>query len=154
MLCLALRKSHPQGLATLSMASARDTLESLSQLSTLLGFPLQSFPPPGRSVDPFESTSPLLRFSPNPIGFGPALQRLAPFHEAVPLLAPRGLVWVGARALLGLSDLSGFSLTSVPRRKRLPLHAPLSSFLSARLTTNEKRNLRGFRTQMLGSLPP
>ena len=39
-------KSRPQGLATLSTVSQpAQTLESLFQLSTLLGFALQSFPP-------------------------------------------------------------------------------------------------------------
>jgi len=52
---LAPQKSRPQGLATLSTASAPRTLGSLSQLPTLLGFPLQSFlssPVIGPSVSP------------------------------------------------------------------------------------------------------
>jgi hypothetical protein len=44
-LCPALRKSRPQGLATLSAVSAPRSLESLFQPSTLLGFPLQSLYP-------------------------------------------------------------------------------------------------------------
>jgi hypothetical protein len=43
--CPALRKSRAQGLATLSTVSARQTLGSLFQLPTLLGFALQSLSP-------------------------------------------------------------------------------------------------------------
>jgi hypothetical protein len=39
-------KSRTQGLATLTPVSAKQALESLFQLSTLLGLPLQSFAPP------------------------------------------------------------------------------------------------------------
>lgn len=52
------RKFRPQGLATLpTVSSARDTLTSLFQLVTLLGFSLQSFPPPAWFVEGFPSTT-------------------------------------------------------------------------------------------------
>jgi len=60
---------------------------SLSQPPTLVGLPLQSFPPPQWSKESFD---PLIRpcaFPRNPHGFGAALRRFHPTMEAVPLVA-------------------------------------------------------------------
>jgi hypothetical protein len=65
--CPAPRKSRTQGLATLSTVSARQTLGSLFQLPTLLGFALQSLAPPQGSITPLEMTSPLLRSKTKPL---------------------------------------------------------------------------------------
>jgi hypothetical protein len=65
--CPLSQKSHPQGLATLSMAFKHSTLGNLFQLPTLMGFPLQSFSPLSWSKDPFESLSPFLHLGRNPL---------------------------------------------------------------------------------------
>jgi hypothetical protein len=65
-LCRAFRKPRPQGLATLSAASAFPAHESLSQLSTLLGFTLQGFAPIPRRVTGFPTTFRPYAFLPNP----------------------------------------------------------------------------------------
>jgi hypothetical protein len=64
--CAVLQKSHTQGLATLSVASATLTLGSLFQLPTLLGFALQSFTPSSWSGSISQSTLPPLRFPTKP----------------------------------------------------------------------------------------
>jgi hypothetical protein len=65
--CPRRRRSRPQGLATLSTASAPSNLGSLFQLPTLLGFALQSFLPSSRSTEPFNPVSPLSRFPVKPV---------------------------------------------------------------------------------------
>jgi hypothetical protein len=93
-----------QGLATLFSCLSPNSLGSLFQLPTLLGFSLQSFSPPQGSVDPFEPTSPLLHFLKKPLGLLPVLQWLPPPRKAVPrCLLPECLVRVGASALLSFS---------------------------------------------------
>lgn len=59
-------KSHPQGLATLSMALVSFIPGSLFQLPTLLGFALQSFAPTQGSKTGFPIFSSLSRFHSNP----------------------------------------------------------------------------------------
>jgi hypothetical protein len=76
-----------------------ETLGSLFQLPTLLGFALQSFPPPQGSRSSFEPLSPLSRSPSKPRGLEPAPQRLSPLMEAVPLSAPPG-VYPGSGPLL------------------------------------------------------
>jgi hypothetical protein len=105
--CAALQKSHPQGLATLSMVSALFTLGSLFQLPTLLGFALQSFAPSRGSKNPFEFSSPLRRFPIKPPGLMPALQRLCPPGKAVSLAASRRLRSGRDPGSPGPSGLSG-----------------------------------------------
>lgn len=61
-----LRRSHPQGLATLSVNSRPSSPGSLFQLPTLLGFTLRSFTPPQRSKRRFHPLYPLPRFAPKP----------------------------------------------------------------------------------------
>jgi hypothetical protein len=99
--CRNSRKSRPQGLATLSAASAPQVLGDISQPPTLLGFALQSFSPFPGSEDSFESTFPLLRFPAKPVRasyrrFSGLLPREKPFP-----LRPEGLIRSGAYALLG-----------------------------------------------------
>jgi hypothetical protein len=64
--CRAFRKSRPQGLATLTAASAFPAHESFSQLSTLMGFTLQGFAPAPRRVTGFPATFRPYAFPPNP----------------------------------------------------------------------------------------
>lgn len=61
-----LRRSHPQGLATLSVNSRPSSPGSLFQHPTLLGFALRSFSPPQRSKKRFHPFSPLPRLLPKP----------------------------------------------------------------------------------------
>jgi len=61
-----LQRSHPQGLATLSVNSRPSSPGSLFQLPTLLGSTLRSFAPPQRSKRRFHPFSPLSRFFPKP----------------------------------------------------------------------------------------
>jgi len=83
------RKPRPQGLATLSTASAHNTLEGLFQPPTLSGFPLQSFPPLRGSIPGLPGTLRSCASLQNHYGLAPALQRLPPPGKAVPLFAPR-----------------------------------------------------------------
>jgi hypothetical protein len=63
--CRAFRKPRPQGLATLSAASAFPAHESLFQPSTLMGFALQGFSPIPRRVTGFPATFRPYAFPPN-----------------------------------------------------------------------------------------
>jgi hypothetical protein len=98
------RKSHTQGLATLSVVSAPLTLGDLFQPPTLLGYALQSFPPPSWSTSPLNEISPLLRF---PIRPSRTLYRRSsgflPQEKPCPYSPPKGLVWGGTLALLSFT---------------------------------------------------
>lgn len=85
----SLRSPTPSGFGyPLDVFLRPSFLESLFQLSTLLGFSLQSFLPHQGSKIRFRTPSPLLRFLSKPLGLEPALQRLALPNLAVFLLAP------------------------------------------------------------------
>lgn len=114
-------------------------LESIFQLSTLLGFPSRSFPLPQRSVKRFHPTSPLLRFLPKPhrprAGASAAYSR----HESRTPYAPGWIRSDRGPGSLRASDLAGFlsslrslwaSLPKVPPLgvvSRQPLQAAFDS---------------------------
>jgi len=114
------RKSHPQGLATLSGASALEPLgASLS--------PRHSWAPPFKALllhsDRKNLSAPPLRpcaFSRNLLGLGPALRRLDPTMEAVPLFATgwirsgRGPCSPGPTGLSGSPSVFRIQRASLP----------------------------------------
>jgi len=76
-------------------------LGSLFQLPTFLGFSLRSFVPTGDRTSCFHDFFRSGVFPINLYGLLPTLQRLDPTRLAAPLIAPEGLVRVGATAPLG-----------------------------------------------------
>jgi len=102
-----LQRSHPQGLATLSVNSRPSSPGSLFQPPTLLGFTLRSFSPPQRSKGRFHPLHPLPRFASKPhrprVGASAVFSRhgsRAPFQA--------GWIRPGRDpCFLGSSDLSG-----------------------------------------------
>jgi len=122
--CHPLRRSHPQGLATLSVNSRPSSPGSLFQLPTLLGFTLQSFSPPQRSKRRFHPFSPLPRFAPKPhrprAGASAAFSR----HGS---RAPLQTGWIKPGrdpCFLGPCDLPGSPSTNRMRKASLLPHGP------------------------------
>jgi hypothetical protein len=101
--CPDSQKSHTQGLATLSAVSATRYLGNLSQLPTLMGFALQSFPPLSWSNPPLEELSPLSRLPTKPSQTSyRRLSDLLPQKKPCPSTSlAEGLVRPGTFALLG-----------------------------------------------------
>ena len=76
--------------------------ESLFQLSTLLGFALQSFPPTRESTEGFPSVSPLVRSLAKPLRTSQRrFSGFIPPDQPYPFWLPKLLTRVGALALLG-----------------------------------------------------
>lgn len=89
--CPASGKSRLKGLATLLTRVSPGFLGGLFQSPTLMGFSLQSFSPPGRSGARYRVPFRPCAFPQDPIGLAPALRRVPPAREAVPLIASRGV---------------------------------------------------------------
>jgi len=97
----ALSSQRPESVAMLSgcrapgfgypldASSSPHVLGGLFQPPTLMGFAFQSFVSSRMIGAAFPPSSPLVRFPTKPLGLVPALQRLAPTLEAVPLTATR-----------------------------------------------------------------
>lgn len=99
-----LREDPPPGLATRSMSVlVSETLGSLFQLPTLLGFPSRSVAPPSRSKKSFLFPSPFLHFPSKPLRPGSGASTVfLPRRKPYPFLLPDGLDPVGALTPSGL----------------------------------------------------
>jgi len=135
------RKSRPQGLATLSTASARRTLGDLFQPPTPLGFSLQSFPPPRGSnvslLTPFRSCASLQDL--------PASHRRSsdflPPEKPCPFSLPKRLIRVGAFCSPGTLGLSGLP-SADPTEKPLPSRSPSRPSKPGNLTISQPTDPR------------
>jgi hypothetical protein len=99
--CQDLRKSRPQGLATLSTVSALSILGTLSQFPTLVGFSLQSFSPNPRSRAAFASLSALTLSDQTYFAWSRRSSGLIPRVQPYPLPPDFFTARVGPPALMG-----------------------------------------------------
>jgi len=121
---LPLRKSRPQGLATLSAASAPESLRAFFSSPRSWASPFEAFlfrdDRENLSIFPLRSCAFLRDLS----GLGTALQRVHPATEAVSLFAT-GWIRSGRNPCsLGLSDLPGSPSACRIRRASLPPDDP------------------------------
>jgi len=124
------RKSHPQGLATLSVASALEPLGASFS-------PRHSWASPFRALllrgDRGNLSASLLRpcaLSRNLLGFGPALRRVDPTAEAVPLFATGWIRSGRGPCSPGPAGLSGSPSAGRIRQVSLPPENPRGVGLS------------------------
>jgi hypothetical protein len=143
---LPLRKSHPQGLATLSVAfKLTSTPGGLFQPPTLLGFALQSFPPLRGSNHTFPHRSSALAL---PCQTRSAWHRsssgLLPPEKPCPLLRPGWFRSGRGLCSPGPFDLSG-SPSPTTRPKVSLFRSPLASFPKCRPYDQLPAEPQGFR---------
>jgi len=125
-LCPTPEKSHPQGLATLSVAYVPKSVEASSSSRHSWALPSKAFllhsGPQKVSLSGFRSCASLHNLR----GLASALQRLSHHESRAPYLLPEGLVQAGTSCSLGLFGLPGF-LSKRPTRKSSPFPgAPLA----------------------------
>jgi len=118
------RKSHPQGLATLSVASALKSLGASFSPRHPWASPFRALLLPGGRKD--LSISPLrpCAFARTLLGFEPALRRFPPTVKAVPLFAAGWIRSGRGPCSPGLSGLSGSPSAGRTRQVSLPPDNP------------------------------